>query len=171
MDCQVIATAESQQRMGTSCSVQTKRAGSIRSQTVHLCICLNVLKMGCSVFSRNLQTSGFIKLQMVFGFPTRKWKFFCNRQCSMEQCLNSEWRRVIYVSLHSEWEWFCPMLDLKNLNTFVKHKHFQIAAFFTLLCLEIADDKLHCPTARLGFLLQSIIIIIITSIFKVLLWA
>lgn len=95
MDSKVIAAAESQQRMGTSCSVQTEQAGSIKTQTVYWCIHLNVLKMGYSVISGDLQTNGFMKLQVGFGFPTRKWKcffffFFGNQQSSMKQCLNSE---------------------------------------------------------------------------------
>lgn len=61
--------------MGTSCSVQTEQAGSIRSQTLHLCIYVNILKMGFSVISRDFKTSGFIKLQVAVGFPTRKWKY------------------------------------------------------------------------------------------------
>lgn len=72
IDSEVTAATECQQRMGTSHSVPTEQAGSIRSQTVHLCIPLNVLKMGYSVISRDLQTSGFIKLQMGFGFPYKK---------------------------------------------------------------------------------------------------
>lgn len=41
-----------------------------------------------------------------------------------------------------------PVKLKKNLNRFVKCKHFQIVTFLTLLCLEIADDKLHCPAVR-----------------------
>lgn len=30
----------------------------------------------------------------------------------------------------------------------MKCKHLQIVTFLTLLCLQVANDKLHCPTAR-----------------------
>jgi len=57
----------------------------------------------------------------------------------------------------------------------VKYQNFQIATFFILLCLKIADDKLCYPTVRLGFELQSITIITwdyaTLCIFKEFLWA